>query len=86
MDGFDDFGLWLPDRPGALPREAGEWNFLISNGASVLDRIVVDPITGDDMIAYTPVPFGPDMFAQFGDDYALPIVGNFDPPVAGGGW
>ncbi len=85
MDGYDDLGLWLPDRPGALPRESGEWNFLISDGASLLNRIVVDPIKGDQMIAYTPVPFGPDMFAQFGDDYSLPIVGNFDPPVSGGG-
>ena len=48
---------------------------------SVLDRIDVDPITGEDRVTYTPVPFGPDMFAQFGDDYALPVVGNFDPPV-----
>ncbi len=84
MDGFDDLGLWLPDRSGVLPRSAGEWQFLISNGASLLDRIEVDAINGEDMIPYTPVPFGPDMFAQFGDDYALPVVGNFDPPVAGG--
>ena len=30
MDGFDDFGLWLPDRSGVLPRGSGEWQFLIS--------------------------------------------------------
>jgi hypothetical protein len=84
QDGFDDFGLWMPDRTGALPRESGEWNFLVSDGASVLERIEVDPITGENVVHYTPVPFGPDMFAQFGDDYALPVVGNFDPPVTGG--
>lgn len=85
QDGFDDFGVWDPDRSGTLPREAGEWNFLVSNGASVLDRIEVDPITGGHRVTFTPVPFGPDMYAKFGDDYALPVVGNFDPPVTGGG-
>jgi hypothetical protein len=28
------------------------------------------------------VPFGNDLYAEFGDERALPIVGNFDPPVA----
>ena len=32
---------------------------------------------------FTPVPFGPDRYAKFGDEYALPVVGNFDPPVTG---
>ncbi|MBM4094105.1 MAG: hypothetical protein FJ276_32565, partial [Planctomycetes bacterium] len=85
MDGFDDFGLWSPDRSGVLPREAGEWYFLISGGASVLSRITVDPIRGDNVVNYKPVPFGNDMYAKFGDDYALPVVGNFDPPPGLGG-
>ncbi len=85
QDGFDDLGLWLPDRSGAVPREDGEWSFLVSDGASLLDRLRVDPIAGDWVIDYTPIPFGPDMYAKFGDDYALPVVGNFDPPVAGSG-
>ncbi|HEY3392943.1 MAG TPA: hypothetical protein VGK58_09565, partial [Lacipirellulaceae bacterium] len=29
-----------------------------------------------------PVPFGNDLYAEFGDERSLPIVGNFDPPVA----
>jgi hypothetical protein len=28
------------------------------------------------------VPFGADLYAEFGDELAMPIVGNFDPPVA----
>jgi hypothetical protein len=28
------------------------------------------------------VPFGNDQYMQFGDEFALPLVGNFDPPVA----
>jgi hypothetical protein len=27
------------------------------------------------------VPFGTDIFAQYGDEQALPVVGNFDPPT-----
>ena len=30
--------------------------------------------------AFSPVPLGNDLFFQFGDELALPVVGNFDPP------
>ena len=84
QDGFDDIGLWVPDREGVTPGEAAEWYWLISGGESLLDRIVTatDPVHGNHRtIEYTPRPFGQDFFAQFGDEFALPIVGNFDPPV-----
>ncbi len=49
-------------------------------------RIVVDPIGGanvltNNIIPFTPVPFGKDLYARFGDEQALPVVGNFDPPT-----
>ena len=83
QDGFDDLGLWVPDREGVMHNEHAEWYFLISDGNSVLDRIEVaeNPIAGLPEIDFTPIPFGPDLFARFGDEFALPIVGNFDPPV-----
>ena len=84
QDGYDDFGLWVPDRGGATPREAGEWYWLVSGGNSVLDRITdsLDPVQGKTQeILFRPVPFGNDIFAQFGDEFAIPIVGNFDPPT-----
>jgi hypothetical protein len=34
-----------------------------------------------DTIDFTPIPFGPDVFANFGSTEAVPVVGNFDPPV-----
>ncbi len=51
----------------------------------ITDRIVPDPqgILGN-VIDFTPVPFGPDLYASFGDQFALPVVGNFDPPVVAG--
>ncbi|GAB4131525.1 MAG: hypothetical protein Kow0040_10920 [Thermogutta sp.] len=81
QDGFDDLGLWVPNRSGQTPGEAGEWYFLVSGGDSLLNRIVVDPIKGWNMIEFTPTPFGSDIYQQFGDEFALPVVGNFDPPV-----
>ena len=30
---------------------------------------------------FEPVPFGFDLYAEFGNERALPLVGNFDPPV-----
>ncbi|WP_146408387.1 dockerin type I domain-containing protein [Allorhodopirellula heiligendammensis] len=50
----------------------------------VTDRIVptIDGSGGNE-IPFTPDPFGPDLFATFADLFALPVVGNFDPPAAG---
>ncbi len=81
QDGYDDLGLWVPNRSGQTPGEAGEWYFLVSGGQTLLNRIVVDPIQGWNMIEFTPKPFGNDIYQQFGDEFALPVVGNFDPPV-----
>jgi hypothetical protein len=32
------------------------------------------------VLQFTPAPFGNDLYIQYGDAFALPIVGNFDPP------
>ncbi len=83
MDGIDDIGLWVPDRSGATPEEGGEWYFLISNDPEGTQR--EDGSVNTLNHPFTPEPFGSDIFAQFGDEFALPVVGNFDPPGAGGG-
>jgi hypothetical protein len=47
-------------------------------------RIVTDPLTpGQNIVRFQPVPFGNDLYMQFGDEFALPLVGNFDPPITG---
>ncbi len=91
QDGIDDIGLWVPDRAGVNPENAGEWYFLVSN-----DPYGKDDATGnaDGVLGlrntgtvnmldhlFTPVPFGPDQHAVFGDEFAIPVIGNFDPPV-----
>lgn len=81
-DGFDDLGLWVPDRSGATPAETAEWYILVSGNSPLIERITTSLDTGRPTINFTPHPFGPDIYAQFSDDFAVPIVGNFDPPVA----
>ena len=88
-DGHDDIGLWAPDRSGAVPAETGEWYIFISGGDPLTNRIELNgggvhgnpDLSNENYIPFTPTPFGNDVFARFGDDFALPVVGNFDPPV-----
>ncbi len=79
-DGITDIGLYLPERTGVLPLEGGHWEFLVSNDFGENNR------GGQQVTAldhpFSPTPLGDDIFSQFGDEFALPIVGNFDPPVA----
>ncbi|MEX0641281.1 MAG: Ig-like domain-containing protein [Pirellulales bacterium] len=87
QDGFDDLGLWVPNRSGVTPERDAEWYFLVSvdpetdESVSLFERIETNPTSGLPVINFTPVPFGHDLVAQFGDEFALPIFGNFDPPV-----
>jgi hypothetical protein len=78
-DGIDDIGLWVPRASASQPDALSEWYFLISNDHAGTKRITGSVNTLNH--AFTPVPFGFDVYAQFGNDKAQPIVGNFDPPV-----
>ncbi|MGI8980394.1 MAG: dockerin type I domain-containing protein [Pirellulaceae bacterium] len=84
-DGHDDLGLFVPNRAGVSPHEDAEWYILVSGGARIVNRIHADPIDGVPVINYKPVPFGNDIFIQYGDEFGMPILGNFDPPVTPGG-
>ena len=79
-DGHDDIGLWVPDRAGATPGESAEWYILVSGNNPITNRLA-GAVAGVNPV-FTPEPFQADLFAQFGDDFGLPVVGNFDPPVA----
>jgi large repetitive protein len=84
QDGNDDLGLFVPNRAGVSPEEDAEWYILVSGGSRLVDRIHADPIDGVPVIDYKPVPFGNDIYIQYGDQFGLPILGNFDPPVTPG--
>jgi hypothetical protein len=76
QDGIDDVGLFVNRHEGVLPEHAGEWYVLISDGSP---RVTGQINTLDHR--FTPVPFGTDIFAHFGNQDVRPIVGNFDPPI-----
>ncbi len=76
-DGIDDLGLFVTRREGVPPAESAEWFFLVSN-VSLKATGTVLALNHQ----FTPVPFGNDVYMQFGDEAALPVVGNFDPPTS----
>jgi len=93
-DGVDDIGLWVPDRAGQPMSEQAEWYFLTSNLVLLTPAQRTAATTAALGTAnlldhpFKPKPFGKDLYAIYGDDYALPLIGNFDPPVtasSGGG-
>jgi hypothetical protein len=77
LDGIDDLVLWVTNRAGLLPDEAAEWYMLVSDNPPGLPSSVFEP--------FSPEPLGNDLFAQFGNDDALPLFANLDPPVSPGG-
>ncbi len=80
QDGIDDIGLFVPRTAAGSDEVIGEWYFLISNDPDGELRQTGTVNRLDH--AFTPVPFGSDLYAEFGHELALPIVGNFDPPVS----
>lgn len=79
LDGIDDVGLMVPNQIGETPSGTSEWYFLISD-AALQNNGTVDALNHQ----FSPDPLGNDLFAQFGSNLGLPLVGNFDPPVARG--
>ena len=84
LDGVDDLGLWVAGSEQKIGEGKAEWYFLIS------DRVPDEtspsvPLASSMFDPYSPDPLGNDLFANYGDRYSLPILGNFDPPVAGEG-
>lgn len=84
-DGVDDIGLWVPRANAQNPAAAAEWYFLVShqvnaNGVPTVGAVQPGTVNTLDH-PYEPAPFGFDLYAEFGNEQALPLVGNFDPPV-----
>ena len=75
QDGATDVGIWVPDRSGATGNNIGEYYFLLSDSQTTVGTVnALDH-------QFSPTPLGHDIFARFGNHYAMPIVGNFDPPA-----
>jgi hypothetical protein len=82
QDGIDDIGLWVPRANAQNPTAAAEWYFLASNDPGRTKRAPGTIVTLNH--AFSPAPFGHDIYAEFGNERALPILGNFNPPGFGG--
>jgi len=80
QDGVDDIGLFVPRNSAQPDRPQAEWYLLLSNDQGGGNRITNTVNTLNH--PFEPEPFGSDLNVEFGDELALPIVGNFDPPVA----
>lgn len=90
-DSIDDLGLWSPALIETSPENRAQWAFIVSAGNPLVQpgfeigdpghRVAASPLDGAASFLFTPVPFGPDLSFDFGDVDALPLVGNFDPPV-----
>ncbi|MCO6455897.1 MAG: hypothetical protein J5I93_11420 [Pirellulaceae bacterium] len=82
-DTIDDLGLWVPNGRGTTPEELSEWYIFVSDERAIDARLRPNPEIGGagTIIDFVPIPFGADIYAEFGNAYALPVVGNFDPPV-----
>ncbi|MEM9659189.1 MAG: DUF1501 domain-containing protein, partial [Planctomycetota bacterium] len=81
QDGIDDIGLWVPRDSAQSPQAIAEWYFLVSNRFENGEGGVAGTLAALDH-PFEPVPFGYDLYAEFGFESALPLLGNFDPPVA----
>ncbi len=75
LDGIDDFGLMVPDQDGTGPGVA-EWYVL----RSIPNQAQAGTINSLKH-AFSPTPVGNDLFAKFGNNISVPVVGNFDPPL-----
>jgi hypothetical protein len=76
LDGVTDLGLYLPEGNGPEASELPLWYILISTGTPVAGT--VNTLNHP----FSPAPVGNDLFYQFGNVSDLPLVGNFDPPLA----
>ncbi|MFO0943474.1 MAG: dockerin type I domain-containing protein [Pirellulales bacterium] len=76
LDGIDDVGLWVKGRSAVLPRNMAETFMWLSDTVNVNPALVFN--------SYSPDPLGNDLYLQYGDEMALPVFGNFDPPTGNG--
>ncbi len=77
LDGITDIGLMLPNRDGASPSGAVAEYYIIHSIAAAAVPGTAAALNHQ----FAPKPLGVDLFAQFGRNVAVPLVGNFDPPV-----
>lgn len=80
-DGIDDVGLFLPNQTTVVNKQVN-WYFLVSNDADGSRRVAGSVNTLNHGFKSNQFPGGSlDFSATYGSNKALPVVGNFDPPI-----
>ena len=69
----------FPVAQGQTPSDAGEFHILVSD--SIPASPVATNLPSNVFGPYSPAPLGNDLFSTYGTDVALPLIGNFDPPI-----
>jgi hypothetical protein len=79
-DGITDLGLYVPGQTTNVPYGQAAWYWLVSNDAK--DAGGVNPAGAFASLnhPFNPTPLGHDLFYQFGNQFAVPLVGIWDPP------
>ncbi|HWB14429.1 MAG TPA: DUF4214 domain-containing protein [Pirellulales bacterium] len=82
QDGITDLGLYVPGQTENAPYGVAEWFWLVSNDTK--DAGGVNPAGAFASLnhPFNPTPLGHDLFYRYGNQFALPIVGIWDPPVS----
>ncbi len=80
LDGITDIGLMVPNRNGAAPNTSTAEYFIFQSIATAAVPGTAAALNHQ----FSPKPLGVDLYAQFGSNVSVPMVGNFDPPVSGG--
>lgn len=75
-DGIDDIGLGVPNQDGLASDSTMSWYVVQSIPAAAAAGT-----SAAHAHAFSPVPVGVDLFKQFGNNIAVPLLGNFDPPT-----
>ncbi len=88
-DGITDIGLWVPGHAGTVPQDSAEEFFLLSNDFNPTTGLpnntgLTDPNAAFQLLnhPFATFPLGHDLYANLLDEFATPIVGNFDPPLS----
>ncbi len=78
LDGITDIGLMVPNRDGASPSVSTAEYFIFQSIAAAAVPGTAAALNHQ----FSPLPLGVDLYAQFGTNVSVPLVGNFDPPVS----
>ncbi|GAB4142186.1 MAG: hypothetical protein Tsb009_12340 [Planctomycetaceae bacterium] len=79
QDGIDDIGLTTKNQEGVPGQTTLEWYIFRSGGRDQM--IVPGQLPANLRDGFSPTPLGNDLHTLFGNDNAVPVVGNFDPPA-----